>query len=87
MKIHTIFAILSATVTFTQNGKLIHTKTVKSNLVLVTKKLKKGKYIIKFSTKSSRYNLISHDYTTYYATYNNKKSELKILKNFPERYI
>ena len=64
-----------ATIRIYQKGKLIQTKTVKSNTSFTTKKIKKGKYTIKVSTKSSGYNLLADDvFNRNYTNYNKKSS-------------
>lgn len=69
-----------ATVRVYQKGKLIQTKTVKSNTAFATKVLKKGKYTIKVNTKSSGYNLVAADRYTYYNNNKGKKSSIKMTK-------
>lgn len=67
-----------ATIRIYQKGKLIQTKTVKSNTAFATKKLKKGKYTIKVNTKSSGYNLMASDFLNYRDTNKGKKSSIKM---------
>ena len=67
-----------ATVRVYQKGKLIQTKTVKSNTAFATKVLKKGKYTIKVNTKSSGYNLMASDFISYHDTNKGKKSSIKM---------
>ena len=67
-----------ATIRIYQKGKLIQTKTVKSNTAFATKKLKKGKYTIKVNTKSSGYNLLASDFVSYHDTNKGKKSIIRV---------
>ena len=69
-----------ATIKVYQKGKLIQTKTVKSNTSFATKKIRKGKYTIKVSTKSSGYNLLATDRYTHYSINKGKKSSIKMSK-------
>lgn len=69
-----------ATIRIYQKGKLVQTKTVKSNTAFATDKLKKGKYTIKVNTKSSGYNLMAADRYTYYNNNKGKKSSIKMTK-------
>ena len=69
-----------ATIKVYQKGKLIQTKTVKSNTSFATKKIRKGKYTIKVSTKSSGYNLLATDRYTHYSINKGKKSSIKMTK-------
>ena len=67
-----------ATIRIYQKGKLIQTKTVKSNTAFATKKLKKGKYTIKVNTKSSGYNLLASDFVSYHDTNKGRKSIIRV---------
>ena len=69
-----------ATIRIYQKGKLIQTKNVKSNTSFATKRMRKGKYTIKVSTKSSGYNLLATDRYTHYRINKGKKSSIKMSK-------
>ena len=67
-----------ATIKIYQKGKLIQTKKVQGSAAFLTKKLQKGNYTIKVSTKSSGYNLIAADGRSYKTTNKGKKSSIKL---------